>query len=479
MPPHPLDMVEQEVHDTLHGISVSEKLTFELEITESAYKSDQALEGELQVYAKPNDQVVYNRRSPPKNAVAQFVADGLHETAGFPGTSLFLALSADPIVNTESENLGLEGITDDTTSLTIDWDVDEAERLLADDERKVVYEDMYRMEQFASEDRPFVVRGELYPDAREVMENREHMRRLLEKQNRNLVSLEGLATLSITIEHKSNIPDPIHIDEFHLDMAQTFPEIDFLPFKDATYDPEHKRIEWRNRTLAPNDVVTYNILGPIEQLLGVGEVSATLDGSIAGSTMGQVRIEGIYDSTGGTFPQYPQVDKGVDIQCSIRMDPDALRGEVQTTSGSQINIPLPPEDTYERLINICKRESLHIRDRSPPSDEEPITGQEGVFSYASPGELEIKRQYGDEGTVYGDITVEGRFTAVSQTNEVSAFDREQDRVIREDEGAMERRGQSQIDVRARSTSSELNARLIDTIEEGLRGGDQPALSGGR
>lgn len=474
-------MIEQEVHDTLRRVSVSEKLTFELEITESAYNSDQDLEGELQVYAEPNDRVIYNRESPPENIISQFSNSTKQETTGFPGTKLYLALTADPIVSTDPENLGLDGITEQTIPITIDWNVDEAERLLAEDEQKVVYEDMYQVDQFASEDRPFVVRGELIRDYREYVENHVYMQDLL--RDRDLMSLEGLAALSITIEHKSkdqgeNISAPIHIDRFHVDMDQTFPEIDFLPFEDATYDPENKRIEWRNQKLNPNEIVTFNILGPIEQLLGVGEVSASLNGSIKGSTLSQLQVNGVYDATGAPFPQRPRINKEAVVQCSIQMDPDALRGEVQTKGTSQVTIPLPPDDTFEQLLNICERESLHVRDRSRPENEIPIKGQEGVYSYENSGELEIKREYGDEGTVYGHITVDGRYTAVSQRNEVSAFDQEQDRIIREDEGAMERRGQSKVDIRARSTSSELNTRLINTLEEGLRGGDQPALSGG-
>ena len=471
-------MVEQEVHSTLRRIRVSERLSFELEITESAYKSYQDLQGELNVYAKPNDQVIQNRKSAPKNVVSQFMNMESTDTSGFPGTDLFLALSSDPMLDATAEDLGMNGLSGKTIPLTIDWDIDEAEHLLAEDELKLVYTDSYLIERFASEDRPFVVRGELYRDAREVIENRDHMRRLLENQNRDLKSLEGLAMLSITIEHKSNISDTINIDEFHIDMAQTFPEIDFLPFKDATYDPETKRIEWRNRKLPPNDIVTYNILGPIGQLLGVGEVSASLNGSIRGSTLTRTQVEGIFNSTGSAFPEYPPVDKQVEIQCSIRMDPDALRGEVQTTSESQINLPLPPGDTWDQLVDLLQREGIHIRDRSTLGDESTDRGREGVIYYESPGELEIKQEYGNEGTVYGNILIDGQYTAVSQRNEVSTFDQDRDRIIREDEGALDERGESTVDVRVRSTSSELNARLINTIEQGLQGGDQPALSGG-
>lgn len=471
-------MVEQEVHDTLQEISISEQLTFELEITESAYKSDQDLEGELEVYAKPNDDVIYNRESPPKNVVARFFDRTSQETAGFPGEKAILALSADPVTDSNPEALGLESIEEETTIMNVDWDVEEAERLLAADERKVVYSDNYQLDRFASEDRPFVVEGMLFPDAHEALERNDYLRRLLEGHKRDLESFKGLALLSVSIEHKASGLEPIDVESFHMEVSQTFPEINFLPEDDATYLPEEKRFEWRDRPLEPGRKITYVLHGPVDQLLDIGDVSATLRGSISGSTLARVQVEGVFDGTGSDFPRFPLVNKEVAIQCSIQMDPDALRGKVQSTTDGQINVPLPPEDTYDQMVNLCEREAFDIEWSTPPSGKKTITGQEGVFTYLESGELEIKREYGYEGTVYGYITINGRFTAVSETSEVSAFDQERDRIIREDQGALERRGQSQVDISAVSTSSELNTRLINSLEQGFKGGDQPALSGG-
>jgi len=86
----------------------------------------------------------------------------------------------------------------------------------------------------------------------------------------------------------------------------------------------------------------------------------------------------------------------------------------------------------------------------------------------------VKREYGDEGVVYAEIEVTGEFTSMTEQSEVSSFDESKDRLVRSDEGGLETRGKSDVEVRARSASSELNSDLISKIKEGLTG-----VGGGR
>jgi len=85
-----------------------------------------------------------------------------------------------------------------------------------------------------------------------------------------------------------------------------------------------------------------------------------------------------------------------------------------------------------------------------------------------------KREYGDQGVVYADIAVTGQFTPMSQNREVSQYsgqtDKAEDSIVRADEGGLERRGKSTVDVSARSVSADLNAELLSTIESTLGGG---------
>jgi hypothetical protein len=73
--------------------------------------------------------------------------------------------------------------------------------------------------------------------------------------------------------------------------------------------------------------------------------------------------------------------------------------------------------------------------------------------------------------VYASILVTGEYTPSSKEQHVSASEDSSDKLVRADEGALDRRGRTQVEINARSASSELNTELINTFEEAFPGGE--------
>lgn len=126
---------------------------------------------------------------------------------------------------------------------------------------------------------------------------------------------------------------------------------------------------------------------------------------------------------------------------------------------------------------------MTVLESEPPSDPEPVPGQEGVFQITdsenrdaddTPGQLEVKREYGDQGVVYADIVVTGQFTSMGQNREISQYsgqtDKAEDSIVRADKGGLETRGKSTVDIKARSVSADLNTEFLSSIENALGGG---------
>jgi hypothetical protein len=225
----------------------------------------------------------------------------------------------------------------------------------------------------------------------------------------------------------------------------------------------------------------------MNQLLGLGRISATVRGKIIRDTLTGTEIEGVYDRAGGDLnnPRLPDIEKqyGVTITGDIEIDPKAVRRETRKVASTTVQLNDTPLDAYDRVKTVCDREGMTIIESESPSDPEPVPGQEGVFQITNdenrdaddtPGQLEVKREYGDRGIVYADIIVTGQFTPMSQDREVSQFsgesDRAEDHIVRADEGGLEKRGKSTVNIKARSVSGDLNAELLDTIETSMGGG---------
>ncbi|MFB6296867.1 MAG: hypothetical protein ABEH66_08545 [Halobacteriales archaeon] len=486
-------MYEAEVHDTLEKLGVLEKLDFDLRITESEYRSQHELSGEIRARGKPTNEVVSNRQNPPQNLLGRLTGGkgGVSGTGeGFPGTSFYVGLNRVPPFDQDDESFRegfiesateVEGIPENgTLEMALDWDLSEAERLRSEDNRKMVSES-YSFTDFPSDLLPVRVRAELHPDAREAFEQRDI------QTERGLGYFEGKAVLYIEIELKeneTNDPGRLHIDTFQMEMESTFSQNRFDFPRNTTYDPEKRQLQWSNVSVwsGPEQAEDFWIAAPIDRLLSIGDVTGDLRGQIEDYTLSGTEVEGLFDQSGQPFP-----DRAIDFQddivqqvnftASMEIDPGALRGEAQKTSSATISVSSAPQYLYERLETICDSEGIEIRERQPPGDPEPVPGRERVFTisdhpdHRNHGELKVKREYGNQGIVYADMVVTGEYTATTRETEVSAFDESEDRLVRADEGALDTRGESTVEIRARSASSELNSELIGAIEEALSGGE--------
>lgn len=171
-----------------------------------------------------------------------------------------------------------------------------------------------------------------------------------------------------------------------------------------------------------------------------------------------------------------QTEHGVSVTGRIEIDPAALRDEARKVMDASISLNDTPFDAFDRLQTVCNREGMAITDSQGPANREgvlAITKGEKAEGDDEPGELEIKREYRDQGVVYAHIFVYGQYTPMSQDQEISqsagASNQTEGRIVRADEGALENRGKSTVEIRARSADAELNSRLVRTIQNGLRG----------
>lgn len=483
-------MYTPEMHRTLKKVKLIEELDLYLKITDQAYQSDFESTGYLEVHSQADEQAVLERQHQawnPFSSVIDALAGG-EATDTNLGTKMHIGMyRRSPLEQDDNAFRGdhyvkavdIEGLPENgTVTIDLGWDVEEAKESVSGDLTKVESIE-YDVDNYPSNQLPIIVRGNLYRDARRIADvlGAEH------DDMRGKQYFEGRAALTIEIENReiegiNN--ESLVVDGFWLEMSRTFPDVDFFPSQGMSYDPGSRRVEWVTEGLPPGSVSTYAIIGPIEELIGMDQISAEIRGEISGRSLSGLHIDNVYDESGNSFgnrtplsdARSPELEELVKVTADVEIDPSALRGEAQKVSEATIEIRTTPQELFDEIIRICDRNSIHIIDREKPGDGEPLPGRDGVFEIAEgeTGELDIRREYGDRGVVYAGFEISGRFTAETEETEVSAFQNSEDRLVRRPEGGLKDRGRSTLKIRARSTSSELNSRLISTIEESL-GGD--------
>lgn len=339
---------------------------------------------------------------------------------------------------------------------------------------------------------------------RQVANGRD-LEELKKEMERDARRLEGYAMLTLELEYRGDSPDAesgstetMHIESFRADLSSTFSDIQIYEqgaeASNYTYNPEEKRVEWHESYTGRGGTVKYNIVGPFSELIDIEHISASFRGQITDDTLTGTRIRGLFTETGEAFYPLPRrnrppraqqrhqsefdVNHTIRLKGEIEIDTEALAGDATTHTTSEIRLEEHPEDAFDRLETVCHREGISVLSSDGFGTAEPVPGREGVFQFTA-GEkgdaddraarMEVKREFGDEGVVYADIQVTGKYTAVSQRSEVSAFDESDERIVRSDEGGLEERGKATIEIRARSTSSALNTEVINKIGRGLSG----------
>lgn len=481
-------MYTPEIHRTVQEVQLLEQLDFTLTITDEAYQSDHTSDGELRVFTKADDDVILDRKYPPSHplkSAAGLLGLGGESDSAFPGTRLYVGVAREPPLTQDEtafqddysiEALEIDGVPENgVVEFDLDWNVYDAEESVSGDVEMVEREE-YDISEFPSEQLPIIVRANLYRDAKRL---RSVLRSDASEAGRGAHRFEGLAALVIELEHRdaTESPDgPLRIDGFRLDMSRTFPQIEFAPERGASYDPETRRIEWGNDTIPAEETTTYAVIGPIDELLSMNRLTATLRGELPGRTLSGMFVADLFDESGSRLGREGEtaavdVNEKVTITAELEIDPSALRGRSQEVSTASITSNTTPHELFEEAVRICDRNSIHILERSPPGEGEPVVGRSGVFHVDDdPGELDTRREYGDEGVVYAGIEITGRFTAEAEETQVSAFDETEDRLVRRTEGGLDERGRSTIEINARSAASQLNSRFISTFESAF-GGD--------
>jgi len=506
-------MYTSEIYRCLNRVELREQLRLNYDITDEEYRSEHEITGEIRSLVTPDQEVVRARTHPPSNPIYSMVQSLTKSDntlgEGYPGTNLIAAVTRIPPVTERDEQFQsgfsrqeftVEGIPENgTITIDGDWTPDQARDSLANDEQKAVSHE-YNVEELPSDQLPVVIRATLQRDAREHLESALSTinERDVKKRNRGIdpTEVEGLAVLSIAIEYREDSPErnvaggdgELYIENFRVEMQSTFPNISFRPREASTYNPEAKRVEWRKRTAEPGETLRYDIFGRMEKLLDLGDITATVRGVISGDTLTGTNIVGLYDRSGTDLIHRDvgqvEVGHGVTVTGDIKIDPAALRNEARKVMDASISLNDTPFDAFERLQTVCNREGMTITTSTEPSDPEPVANREGVLAITKgekadgddePGELEVKREYGDQGVVYAHILVYGRFTPMSQDREVSqssgTSDQTEDRLVRADEGALGDRGKSTVEIRARSADAELNSEFVQTMQDGLGGGN--------
>lgn len=517
---------QPEIRRTLERVEILEQLDLEYNITEEEYRSTHGVDGKIRAFVEPDSGVRRARKHPPVSLPERVVSavtgsQSLALETGYPGTSFYVGLVCDP-PTMQDDNLAQQGMSaqafslenlpmNGTVEMGKEWDLPGVEQRLSEDQ-KITTTHEYDIERYPSEHVPLVIRANIYRDAREQVEQRfgeikrdiknDPDNQLLKSEEKELDRrarrLEGYAMLTLEIEHRADSPEAdrasskrLEIENFRADLSSTFSDIEIWEEDEKasnyTYSPEKERIEWRNSSAPQGGIIKYNIVGPFNKLINVGHISASFRGEIKRDTLTGVKLVGLFDQSGRAFRSGTAQSRG-QSECDIRhtiklkgtleIDPEALAGDATTHTTSEIRLEEHPEDAFDRLTTICNREGITILSSDGFTSAEPVPGREGVFQYTA-GEkgdaddraarMEVKREFGNEGIVYADIQVTGKYTAVSQRSEVSAFDESDERVVRSDEGGLEERGKATIEIRARSTSSALNTEVIDKIERGLSG----------
>lgn len=500
-----------EINRCIDRIELREELRLDYDITDEEYRSEHSVEGMMRTVLGPDREVIRSRKHPPSNPIQAVVQQGASEESfgdGYPGAELIAAVTRVPPTTQRDQQFQegfkeveftVDGIPENgTVTLDGDWELSHAQDSLAEDERKVVSHE-YDIEEFPSDQLPIVIHGHLRRDAREYRENRpstvqeqELVERQYDSWDSYLQQFEGQAVFALEVEYRQDSPErniaagdgQLSIKNFRMEMESTFPNIEFRPRENSTYNREEKQVEWRERNCPPGKSLLYEVYGGMEQLLDLGRISASIRGVIGGATLTGTKIRGVYDRTGRDLVNGGQVrpGHGVLVTGDVEVDPMALRSEDRKVMDASVSLNDTPFDAFDRLQRVCEREGMTIRGAQPPSNPEPVANREGVLAITKgqkddaedqPGELKIKREYGDEGVVYANMVVYGEWTSISRDREVSQSsgmsDATEDSLVRADQGALGDRGKSTVDIRARSRDSELNSRLVRTIQDEITG----------
>lgn len=500
-----------EINRTLDEIEILETADLSFHITEAEYTSDHEVDGKIRGLITPDSDMKRDREYPPVSPLERGVASltdsgSIAHRTGFPETTFYAGIVRTPPTMKDTthhkEGYGEERFTVDnlprngTIEMGEHWTVGEVEESLKEDYRRYTqYE--YDILHYPSEQLPIVIRGKLHRDAREEIKKREPWELDIQAGTEaekarirdNLARrMEGLSFLSIEIEYRQSAPGvqresqrQLTMETFEVNMESTFADLEVFEQTSSnyTYNPEKRRIEWRNSRARPGETLRYEIVGPIGELLDLGHITAEFRGEISGQSLTGTRVVGTYDRTGTAFSEGEiPIRHTVRLVGDIEIDPQALSGETTTHTTADIKLNDPPTEAFDKLEAVCQKEGITVLDIQPPKNPEPVRTQEGVFEITAgeshdgddrPGIMEIKREYADEGVVYGDLEVTGKFTAMGRESEMSVSNETGDRVIRSDEGGLDTRGKTNIQIEARSASSDLNTDLINKIERGLAG----------
>jgi hypothetical protein len=480
-------MYRAEVHRTVSEVQLLERLSFDLTITDEAYQSEHSTDGEIRVFNRADDQVIGDREYPPAHPLGVLTGglNGESESA-YPGTTLYVGVAREPPLEQDEdafqddyvlEAIDVEGVPEDgVVGVDIDWNAAEARESMADDAARVAAE-RYDVSGLPNDQLPIIVRAELYRDAKRIL----RVLRDEEEERDNLrgrQQYEGQAALVLDIEHRKGSgagSAPLRVDGLQVALSRTFPQIQFDPEHGSSYDPQSRQVKWGSRTVQPGDTARYAVIGPIAELLEVDRLDAQLQATLGGRTLSGVTVAELFDESGASTQRWegstPTISEKTTITAEVEIDPSALRGESKEVSSSRITLQTTPMALFNELVKVCDRNGINITERSPPGDGTPVEGREGVYDVSGEdtGELDVRREYGDEGVVYAGMEITGRYTAMSEEAQVSTFDETEDRLVRRTKGGLDDAGRATLDVDARSADAELNSRFLSTIEEAFGG----------
>ena len=468
-------MHRTEVHDTLRQVELYERLVFDLAVTDTEYRSDHEIDGVFKAAFEPTKAAVTNRETSPLNPLLRLAnavtSNDSLPISGYPGTTVHVGIgeTTPPKENEFDERMIDPEVTgipeDDTLTLESDWELAKLRDALAEGEDKVKRTE-YDVSGYPVDQLPFIVRANLR-DAKELGRKEGLDEEFLRRE------FEGQHVLEIELEYRGapfGRNEPLDVRGFRVETSRTFPNVKPYPQEGATMNPERKRIEWYETRLRPGDTERYALRGPVEELTDLGDVTAELRGRITGTTLSGLWIAGVFDESGRRFDSSVDLAHEVQVKSTIAINPDALSGDVQRRTKASIQVSGIPKAVYEKVVDICTREAIHITEREHLKEAEPDPLREGVYviDEDNKGSLKVKREYDGRGIVYGEIEITGEWTPQSQESQVSTTNTDESKIIKVDEG-LETRGRSQVDITVRSVSTELNDEFVSSVESGLLG----------
>jgi hypothetical protein len=483
-------MYQPEVRRTVSEVQLLERLSFDLTITDEAYQSEHSTDGEIRVFDRADDGVVRDREYPPTHPVGTVVGGLGGSESAFPGTTLYVGVAREPPLEQDEDAfqndyalkaIDVEGVPENgVVEFDLDWGAAAARDSMADGTTRVATEE-YDVSGLPNDQLPIIVRAELYRDAKRILQVLRDEDRDGEGDRdglRGKQQYEGQAALVVDIEHRSlseSTNRSLDVEGLEVEMSRTFPQIQFDPQHGSSYDPQSRKVKWGPRSVRPGGTARYAILGPIAELLDMERLNATIRAKLDDCSLSGVTVAGLFDESGQSAREWsgsaPDVSEKTTITAEVEIDPSALRGEAKEVSSSRISIQTTPKALFNEVVKICDRNGINIIERSPPGDGAPVEGREGVYDVSGDdaGELDVRREYGDEGVVYAGMEISGRYTAMSEEAQVSTFDETEDRLVRRTKGGLDDAGRATLDVDARSANAELNSRFLSTIEETLGG----------